>query len=42
VSDLDIRPAAPDLWPAIVELFSARGDARWCWYNWQVGASGKE
>ena len=28
---MDIVPASPDVWPAIVELFAAGGDPKWCW-----------
>ncbi len=28
---MEIVPASPELWPAIVELFSAGGDPKWCW-----------
>jgi GNAT superfamily N-acetyltransferase len=28
---LDIRPASPDIWPQLAELFAAGGDPRWCW-----------
>lgn len=28
---MEIRPASPDLWPMIAELFSAGGDPKWCW-----------
>jgi GNAT superfamily N-acetyltransferase len=28
---MEIVPASPAVWPAIVELFSAGGDCKWCW-----------
>jgi len=28
---VEIRPASPDLWPALADLFSAGGDPKWCW-----------
>ncbi len=28
---LEIVPTSPELWPAITSLFSAGGDAKWCW-----------
>ena len=28
---VEFRPAAPELWAAVAELFSAGGDPRWCW-----------
>ncbi len=28
---MEIVPASPALWPALVELFSAGGDPKWCW-----------
>ncbi len=31
---MEILPASPAAWPAIVELFSAPGDGRWCWCQW--------
>lgn len=29
--DVDIHPATPDRWPALVEVFSGRGDPGKCW-----------
>ena len=31
---MEVVPASPAAWPAIVELFSAPGDGRWCWCQW--------
>lgn len=31
---MDIRPASPELWPAIADLFAAGGDPKWCWFQW--------
>ncbi len=31
---MEIVPASPAVWSAILELFSAPGDARWCWCQW--------
>ena len=31
---MEIVPASPAVWPLIVELFAAGGDARWCWCQW--------
>ena len=31
---MEIFPSSAAIWPAIVELFSAPGDARWCWCQW--------
>jgi GNAT superfamily N-acetyltransferase len=31
---MEIRPASPDLWPVIADLFAAGGDPRWCWCQW--------
>jgi GNAT superfamily N-acetyltransferase len=28
---MDIRPASPELWPAIVDLLSSVSDSKWCW-----------
>lgn len=28
---MDIRPASPDLWPAIAALFESTSTLRWCW-----------
>ncbi len=33
-AEMEIVPASPAVWPAIVELFSAPGDGRWCWCQW--------
>ena len=31
MDQVGIVPASPDCWPALVELFAAGGDPRWCW-----------
>jgi GNAT superfamily N-acetyltransferase len=31
MSAMEILPASRDLWPALVGLFAAGGDPRWCW-----------
>ncbi len=37
---VEILPASPELWPLIVELFSAGGDPKWCWCQfWRKAGS---
>jgi GNAT superfamily N-acetyltransferase len=37
---LEIVPATPSLWPALVELFAAGGDPKWCWCQfWRKAGS---
>ena len=35
---LDVRPATPDLWPALEDLFGAKGASNGCWcMYWRIG-----
>jgi GNAT superfamily N-acetyltransferase len=38
--NVDIVPLAPDLWPALADLFAAGGDPKWCWCQfWRKAGS---
>ena len=38
--DLTIRPAIPELWPALESLFETSGPSRRCWcMYWRIGAA---
>src|SRR6266576_7255137 len=37
---LKIRPLTPDLWPALEDLFGAKGACNGCWcMYWRIGAA---
>jgi ribosomal protein S18 acetylase RimI-like enzyme len=39
ISNIDIRPLTPDLWPALIDLFGEKGAANGCWCMYaRIGA----